>query len=148
VLEWLVLSVVTGAIAGVGFVLLPHGGHWLRVLPGAVGFAVGVRLMNLVVWIYVWHRIERAGDLYGSLGLSIAILLYLYLLARLFVGAQFVNATLSGVVDEPIDREALASSAAMFGAAEQALRRVRGEADRSTPPGTPGSEDPSVDSTG
>jgi uncharacterized BrkB/YihY/UPF0761 family membrane protein len=142
-LAWVTLSAITIVVAVVAFVLLPHDGQWLHVLPGAIGFAVLVRLMNLVVWIYFWHKIEHASDLYGSLGLSIAILLYLYLLARAFVGAQFVNATLSGVVDEPVDQEALASGAAVFGAAEQALRRVR----RETAHG-PAPEDPSVDSSG
>ncbi len=142
-LAWVLLSAITIVVAVVAFVLLPHDGRWLHVLPGAIGFAVLLRLMNLVVWIYFWHKIEHASDLYGSLGLSIAILLYLYLLARTFVWAQFVNATLSGVADEPIDREALASGAAMFGAAEQVVRRVRRRTDDD-----PGLEDPSVDSSG
>ncbi|MGZ4149686.1 MAG: YhjD/YihY/BrkB family envelope integrity protein, partial [Actinomycetota bacterium] len=142
-LGWVVLSAVTVAVVVVAFILLPHEGGWLHVLPGAIAFALAVRLLNLVVWIYFWHKIEHSSDLYGSLGLSIAILLYLYLLARLFVGAQFVNATLSGVVDEPVDQEALASGAAVFGAAEQVLRRVR----RETADG-PAPEDPSVDSSG
>jgi uncharacterized BrkB/YihY/UPF0761 family membrane protein len=140
---WIVVTALTIGVAAVAFVLLPHAGSWLHVLPGAIGFAVAVRVMNLVVWIYFWHRIEHASDLYGSLGLSIAILLYLYLVARLFVGAQFVNATLSGVVDDELDAEALASGAAVFGAAEQALRRVRRDAAADTSP-----EDPSVDSSG
>jgi uncharacterized BrkB/YihY/UPF0761 family membrane protein len=139
---WVVVSALTVVLAGVAFVLLPHARSWLHVLPGAIGFAVAVRVMNLVVWVYVWHRIEHSSDLYGSLGLSIAILLYLYLLARLFVAAQFVNATLSGVVDDELDEEALASGAAVFGAAEQALRRVRRDTDGGSPPEDPPAEDP------
>ncbi|MGE5225781.1 MAG: YhjD/YihY/BrkB family envelope integrity protein, partial [Planctomycetaceae bacterium] len=87
-LVWILVTALTAVLAVVAFVLLPHEGSWLHVVPGAIGFALTMRLLNLGVWIYLWHKIEHASDLYGSLGLSIAILLYLYLVARLFVAAQ------------------------------------------------------------
>jgi uncharacterized BrkB/YihY/UPF0761 family membrane protein len=75
--------------------LLPRAdAPWLAVLPGAVMFGVGIRLLSLAASTYFALRLDRTSDLYGALGVAIVMMLYLFVLARLFVAAQFLNATL------------------------------------------------------
>ena len=75
--------------------LLPRAdAPWPAVLPGGVMFGVGVRVLGLAASTYFAIRLDRTSDLYGALGVAIVMMLYLFVLARLFVAAQFLNATL------------------------------------------------------
>lgn len=75
--------------------LLPRAdAPWPAVLPGAVMFGVAIRLLGLAASTYFALRLDRSSDLYGALGVAIVMMLYLFVLARLFVAAQFLNATL------------------------------------------------------
>jgi len=64
------------------------------VVPGAVLAGVGVRLLGLAASTYFAYRLDHSNDLYGALGLAVVMMLFLFLVARLFVAAQFLNATL------------------------------------------------------
>jgi membrane protein len=75
--------------------LLPSRASGLRpFLPGAVYAAVGTQLIHLLVVLYLAPRLGRSSELYGTLGAASVILLWLYLEARLVVGAAFLNAAL------------------------------------------------------
>jgi uncharacterized BrkB/YihY/UPF0761 family membrane protein len=75
--------------------LLPRAdARWTAVIPGAVVLGVGFRLLGLAASTYFAYRLESSSDLYGALGIAIVFMLYLFLVARLFVAAQFLNATL------------------------------------------------------
>ena len=67
---------------------------WTSILPGAVLVGVGVRLLGLAVSTYFAYRLDHSNDLYGALGLAVVMMLFLFLVARLFVAAQFLNSTL------------------------------------------------------
>jgi uncharacterized BrkB/YihY/UPF0761 family membrane protein len=78
-----------------GLSLLPRAdAPWTALIPGAVLLGVGLRLLGLAASTYFAHRLDRSDDLYGVLGIAIVLMLYLFLIARLFVAAQFLNATL------------------------------------------------------
>jgi uncharacterized BrkB/YihY/UPF0761 family membrane protein len=75
--------------------LLPRAdAPWTSVVPGAVLTGVGMRLLGLGVSTYFAYRLDHSNDLYGALGLAVVMMLFLFLVARLFVAAQFLNATL------------------------------------------------------
>lgn len=75
--------------------LLPrNGAPWTALLPGAVLFGVGMRAIGLAAATYFAYRLDHSGDLYGAIGIAIVMMLYLFLVARVFVAAQFLNATL------------------------------------------------------
>lgn len=75
--------------------LLPRGdAPWTAVVPGAVTFAAGVRILGLAASTYFAFRLDRSSDLYGAIGIAIVMMLYLFLLARLFVAVLFLNAAL------------------------------------------------------
>jgi uncharacterized BrkB/YihY/UPF0761 family membrane protein len=75
--------------------LLPRADvPWTSILPGAVLVGVGVRLLGLAVSTYFAYRLDHSNDLYGALGLAVVMMLFLFLVARLFVAAQFLNSTL------------------------------------------------------
>ena len=75
--------------------LLPNrADDWRAFLPGAVLIAIGTQLIHLFVALYLAPRLGRSTELYGALGAATVILLWLYLEARLFVGAAFLNACL------------------------------------------------------
>ena len=75
--------------------LLPKGdAPWTALVPGAVVFGVGMRALGLAAATYFAYRLDHSGDLYGSFGIAIVMMLYLFVVARVFVAAQFLNATL------------------------------------------------------
>jgi membrane protein len=75
--------------------LLPRADvPWTSILPGAVLMGVGIRLLGLAASTYFAYRLDHSNDLYGALGLAVVMMLFLFLVARLFVAAQFLNATL------------------------------------------------------
>jgi uncharacterized BrkB/YihY/UPF0761 family membrane protein len=46
-------------------------------------------------------------DLYGAFGLAIVILLWLYIVSRVFVGGMFLNATIAGVPAGHLEEEGM-----------------------------------------
>jgi uncharacterized BrkB/YihY/UPF0761 family membrane protein len=75
--------------------LLPKGdAPWTALVPGAVVFGVGMRALGLAAATYFAYRLDHSGDLYGAFGIAIVMMLYLFVFARVFVTAQFLNATL------------------------------------------------------
>jgi uncharacterized BrkB/YihY/UPF0761 family membrane protein len=75
--------------------MLPHppGLSWRAFVPGAVLMAVGLEIIHLVSVLYIDHKAEEVSATYGSLGIALVILLWLYLLGRLIVASAFLNAT-------------------------------------------------------
>ena len=77
-------------------VWLPHRHVPVRALvPGAVLVAVGVEFLHFFTVYYLNDRAERAQSVYGAIGAALVLLLWLFILARLIVGAAIVNAELS-----------------------------------------------------
>jgi uncharacterized BrkB/YihY/UPF0761 family membrane protein len=77
-------------------VRLPHRpGHWTQLVPGALLVAVGVQAIHLFTVWYLVGRAERAESTYGAIGTALVILVWLYLVARLVVGAAVMNAELA-----------------------------------------------------
>ena len=70
----------------------PRAG-WTALLPGAVMVGVFAWLAHLVSVYYLAHQIDKASELYGSLGVAAAILAWLYLLSRLMVASVMLNAS-------------------------------------------------------
>jgi uncharacterized BrkB/YihY/UPF0761 family membrane protein len=106
-LTWLREAIGLGALAGaLGTLALSTGlallimrllpnraARWQDLLPGALVLAVGTQLVHVAVVFYFAPKIERSSDLYGVLGVSAVLLVWLYVLARLLTGAAFLNAT-------------------------------------------------------
>ena len=72
----------------------PAGVPWTALLPGATLFAVGSQAFSLAVSLYFAPRAARASTTYGSLGVALVLLVSLFLLSRLAVGAAELNAHL------------------------------------------------------
>ena len=75
---------------------LPHAdvpAHAL--MPGALLVAVGTQGLHMFTVYYLAGRAERAASLYGAIGAALALLLWLFILARLMVGAAIMNAELA-----------------------------------------------------
>lgn len=96
----LVASVIIGLCIDAGLVLalqwvMPRAeGTGLRQLwPGAAIGAVGIYAVHLATQFYLVGKAASYSDIYGGLGVAAVLLLWLYLLGRLFVVATVVNAT-------------------------------------------------------
>lgn len=59
---------------------------------GAVLVATGLEAMRLVGFYYLPHKLQRSSELYGTLGVAAALLLWLTILARLVVLGHVLNA--------------------------------------------------------
>lgn len=110
VVAWLAILAGTFAVATFAMALLPRAGRpWLVVLPGAALFTIVVRGMVLASDLYFADHLARVDDLYGSLGIAIVMLLWLYLLSWGWVAAMFVNAGLAGIHPPAGESAALAA---------------------------------------
>jgi AbrB family looped-hinge helix DNA binding protein len=70
------------------------GAPWTALVPGAVLVAVGLQLLHVAVVYYFADKASRASSVYGSLGVAVVVLTWLFLIGRLSVGAAEVNAGL------------------------------------------------------
>jgi uncharacterized BrkB/YihY/UPF0761 family membrane protein len=88
--------VVYVVVALFAFSYLPHaaGLDWRGLLPGALLAGCGLTAVHIFAAYYLAGRLEEAPKLYGTLGASTALLLILFLIARLLVSAMFLNAAL------------------------------------------------------
>jgi uncharacterized BrkB/YihY/UPF0761 family membrane protein len=74
---------------------LPHRDCPLIALaPGALLFAVGSEILHVVTVIWFPYHLQSKSDLYGTVGVSLALLLWAYFLGRLVTLAAVLNAAL------------------------------------------------------
>jgi membrane protein len=74
---------------------LPHRDCPLIALaPGAALFAIGVEILHVVTIIWFPHHLQSKSELYGAMGIALALLLWAYLLGRLITLAAVLNAAL------------------------------------------------------
>ena len=86
---------LVGVAVVIGLVLPHHpDAGWLDMLPGALLIGVGFWALHVVSAYFLAYRIASASELYGSLGVAAALLAWLFVLGRLFVGSAVLNATL------------------------------------------------------
>jgi uncharacterized BrkB/YihY/UPF0761 family membrane protein len=101
--EGVVGLIATFLIVGVYFLVwmfvqvrLPHRrGPWTQLVPGALLVAIGAQAIHLFTVWYLLGRAERAASTYGAIGTALVILVWLYVVARLVVGAAVLNAELA-----------------------------------------------------
>jgi uncharacterized BrkB/YihY/UPF0761 family membrane protein len=90
--------VAAAAYAGIWLLIslrLPRrGADWKALVPGALVFGAGAEVIQLVsAYVLAPYALNKQGT-YGALGLSAALLVGLYAISRLMVGAAVANATL------------------------------------------------------
>jgi uncharacterized BrkB/YihY/UPF0761 family membrane protein len=117
VIGWLrARSGVGGVIASLAVVGL-YFTAWLRIsvhlprrptptralVPGALIVAVGVEGLHLFTAYYLAGQAERVASVYGTIGMALTLLLWLFILARLMVGGAMVNAELWSRRVGPLD---------------------------------------------
>jgi uncharacterized BrkB/YihY/UPF0761 family membrane protein len=73
--------------------VLPHRDvGWRGLLPGSTLLAISMMLVNMAIVYFTW-RAQHASSFYGALGLSIVLLFWLYVLARVIIAAAVLNAS-------------------------------------------------------
>lgn len=91
----LAVVLVFGLLMWGGLLGLPRPDlPYTAVLPGATVLALGLQAMHLISIFYLPHAVENSSETYGSLGIAVAMLLWLYFYGRLIVFAGVLNATL------------------------------------------------------
>ena len=86
---------IFGLLMWAGLLRLPRPElPYTAVLPGATVLALGLQAIHLISVFYLPHAIENSSETYGSLGIAVAMLLWLYFYGRLVVYAAVLNATL------------------------------------------------------
>lgn len=97
VLGWVLGSVAMTALTAAAWLFLsrrlPNRAiTWTDLLPGALVVGVGLTAMNTVSTVYLPNKIQRASEMYGTLGIAGAILLWLFIIGQLLVCAALLNA--------------------------------------------------------
>jgi len=90
-----VLSLVCQVLLGIVLLSPRWPPSWRTAWPGAVLVALGLEGLHLVAVLYLPGKLARASELYGSLGVAAAVLVWLALMARLLVLGQVLNAVLA-----------------------------------------------------
>ena len=88
------LALHTGIALSVLWLLPRRTDRWQDLFPGALVAAVGTELIHVGVAFYFAPKLERSSELYGALGAATVLLVWLYVFARLFTSATFLNVTL------------------------------------------------------
>ena len=92
------LVVFVVALAGLWLVVslqLPHAdARWTDLIPGSLFYAIGFVAVEIFNVLILGQMIKEKSTTYGALGIAGAILLDLFLIGRVIVGAAVVNATL------------------------------------------------------
>ena len=74
---------------------LPHGDvGWKELIPGALLFGIGIALLHVVTRYFLQSKIEKASELYGSLGAVTTTLFWFYLVGRLIVTSPILNSSI------------------------------------------------------
>ena len=74
---------------------LPHAPVPARALvPGALLMAVGADVLHLLTTYWIGHLVARKTHTYGSVGIALAVLLWVYILGRIIVASAGLNAAL------------------------------------------------------
>jgi uncharacterized BrkB/YihY/UPF0761 family membrane protein len=63
-------------------------------VPGAVLVAVGAEALHLFTAYYLAGQADRVSSVYGTIGMALTLLLWLFIVSRLLVGSAILNATL------------------------------------------------------
>ena len=77
------------------------GPSWRRLVPGALFAGLGWTLLKGFGATYVSDQVARAGDLYGTIGSVIGLLLLLYLAGRLYVYGAELSAVRAPDPEDP-----------------------------------------------
>jgi uncharacterized BrkB/YihY/UPF0761 family membrane protein len=74
---------------------LPHPPLPARALvPGALLVAAGAEVLHLLTTYWIGHLVTRKTDTYGSVGIALAVLFWVYVLGRIIVASAGLNAAL------------------------------------------------------
>jgi uncharacterized BrkB/YihY/UPF0761 family membrane protein len=65
---------------------------WWALLPGAAVCAIGAELLHVATIYWFSYEIQKKSDTYGAIGVSLALLLWAYLLGRIITASAAVNA--------------------------------------------------------
>jgi membrane protein len=80
------------ALLGLSWVLPRRTSRLVDLVPGALLGGVGLAGLHIAALIYFPARIERASALYGTLGVALVALLYLFLVGQVLVASAIANA--------------------------------------------------------
>ncbi|MBL8775776.1 MAG: hypothetical protein JNK12_07590 [Acidimicrobiales bacterium] len=91
----LAVVLIFGLLMWAGLLGLPRPNlPYTAVLPGATVLALGLQAMHLISLFWLPHAVESSSETYGTMGIAVAMLLWLYFYGRLVVFAGVLNATL------------------------------------------------------
>jgi membrane protein len=66
----------------------------IALAPGALLFAVGIGILHIATVVWFPHHLDSKSDVYGSIGIALALLLWAYLLGRIITLAAVFNTAL------------------------------------------------------
>lgn len=90
--EALGLAINVVALLGLSWVMPRRATRLVDLLPGAVVGGIGLGVLQLAALVYIPNRLERASALYGTLGVALVALAYLFFMGQILVASALANA--------------------------------------------------------
>lgn len=72
----------------------PPEADWRALLPGALLVGAGIELLHVFTVVWIIHSFERKSETYGAIGGSLALLLWAYIVGRIFAASPVLNAVM------------------------------------------------------
>jgi len=86
------IAIDAAMLLGLSWVLPRRTSRVVDLLPGAVLGGLGLAGLHIAALVYFPSKIERASALYGTLGIALVALLYLFLVGQVLVASAIANA--------------------------------------------------------
>jgi uncharacterized BrkB/YihY/UPF0761 family membrane protein len=80
----------------VSLTLFPHPPEtgWRDLVPGALVVGVGIEALHVFTVVWIAHSFESKSETYGAIGGSLSVLLWAYVLGRIFAASPMLNAVI------------------------------------------------------
>jgi YihY family inner membrane protein len=103
------IAINSGCVLGLFWILPRRATRLMDLVPGAIAAAVGFAALNIASAVYFTGKLQKSSEVYGTLGVVVTVLAYLFLIGQIIVVATLVNTIWfdrEGILERVRSREA------------------------------------------
>jgi len=85
------IAINSVCLLGLFWILPRRTKQLLDLVPGAVAAAVGFAALNIASAVYFTDKLQKSSEVYGTLGVAVTVLVYLFFVGQIIVISSLVN---------------------------------------------------------